>query len=963
MKQYMKKLSIMAVLLLTVVGAWAEQTVNIVYKNADRGTVTSQVSNGVCTLTATPTTGYYITAENLTAVKVVDGGSAQTPRHAPGIGQEITISATNPDAEPSGVTTYTFDMPTDANVSVEVTADFQEQVAIKPSVTLQGWTYGEDPNDPVVEGNTGGGAVTYTYAVKGSTEYTETVPSAAGTYVVKAAIAAKGLYAAGEATAEFTISKADVTLSFKTQNVMVDIREKTYQQPVTATVEESLVYNWESSEPSVATVSKDGVVTLLAIGETTITATFEGTDNYNSAEASYTLSVDRGYGLKVNDVLVTETNHSDVLGDDKVFFDTKNKLVLKETALNSIEVLGFEQDELILYLIGENKLTASEPAIINSDADRPMALTLTTDGSAPGSLIYTMNSATLTDALQAFVGFSPVSCENQLAMTLDEDAKTVYVKMSIQPIVNDSTEEDKTTIVDFSEDGEVNSETLTNIIINNILYTLNDTQTPEANDDGFANNEIVLNSTVTDEDLNNAMNLQPGTQEYAEAFKGLTFSLPPGTGTITIESHEAEGHALCVKIGKADPVVISHEELKKDVIDYAVTEPTYVYIYHVELTTAQASPNRRIGPKTTVSTGMTGLNVSANAIDTPPSASSDYFALTAEALATAFGSILDGEGLTVDDESITDLDDDVFSGLFGAQSAPRRAGATRDIPFIDLRSTKIVGKEVDRTSGAFRQIPENTFIYLPAGNTALSPNVIVGSVCDDMQLTAESEKTFKVVKDFTASTATFDRSFTQGEGKSYTVYLPYGIQTEQADGTFFEYAGYDNTTNTVNLTAVTEPVLEANTPYIFTPSATGAMKPMTAVKVKSTTATSAPDATSEAEGLHGVFKYHKWNSEPSNIYCYAADDKDQIRQGQFAKVGAGTFIRPFRAYLRISGIASAPQYIAVNWGDGRTSIVPLDKENVQQDADGWYTISGFRLPAKPTEKGVYIHNHKKTVVK
>ena len=31
--------------------------------------------------------------------------------------------------------------------------------------------------------------------------------------------------------------------------------------------------------------------------------------------------------------------------------------------------------------------------------------------------------------------------------------------------------------------------------------------------------------------------------------------------------------------------------------------------------------------------------------------------------------------------------------------------------------------------------------------------------------------------------------------------------------------------------------------------------------------------------------------------------------------------------------------------------------------DGWYTITGFRLPSKPTEKGIYIHNSKKTIVK
>ena len=42
-------------------------------------------------------------------------------------------------------------------------------------------------------------------------------------------------------------------------------------------------------------------------------------------------------------------------------------------------------------------------------------------------------------------------------------------------------------------------------------------------------------------------------------------------------------------------------------------------------------------------------------------------------------------------------------------------------------------------------------------------------------------------------------------------------------------------------------------------------------------------------------------------------------------------------------------------------------ENVQRNPakgqrDGWYTIDGRRLSGKPVEKGVYIHNGKKTIV-
>ena len=80
---------------------------------------------------------------------------------------------------------------------------------IHPTVTLEGWTYGENANEPSVDGNPGEGEVTYTYAEKDGTEYSETVPTEAGEYTVKATVAETDNYKGGEAEADFTIAKAD----------------------------------------------------------------------------------------------------------------------------------------------------------------------------------------------------------------------------------------------------------------------------------------------------------------------------------------------------------------------------------------------------------------------------------------------------------------------------------------------------------------------------------------------------------------------------------------------------------------------------------------------------------------------------------------------------------------------------------------------------------------------------------
>lgn len=83
---------------------------------------------------------------------------------------------------------------------------------ITPSVTMDGWTYGDTPNDPIVSGNTGEGDVTYEYKVSTADDstYTNTKPSDAGTYTVRATVDATANYNGGSATTDFTISPAVV---------------------------------------------------------------------------------------------------------------------------------------------------------------------------------------------------------------------------------------------------------------------------------------------------------------------------------------------------------------------------------------------------------------------------------------------------------------------------------------------------------------------------------------------------------------------------------------------------------------------------------------------------------------------------------------------------------------------------------------------------------------------------------
>ena len=140
--------------------------------------VRQSISNAVITLAETAFT--YDGQEKTPAVSSVTVAGKALATNEFAVEYSDNINAGNGTVTISGLRTY----------NGTATANFTiGKATITPTVTLQGWTFGAQANTPVVSGNLGNGTVTYTYAIKGSTDFSATVPSAAGTYTVKATIA------------------------------------------------------------------------------------------------------------------------------------------------------------------------------------------------------------------------------------------------------------------------------------------------------------------------------------------------------------------------------------------------------------------------------------------------------------------------------------------------------------------------------------------------------------------------------------------------------------------------------------------------------------------------------------------------------------------------------------------------------------------------------------------------------
>ena len=152
------------------------------------------------------------------------------------------------------------------------------KAAISPTVSIDGWTYGEVAKTPMVGGNTGNGGVTYLYTgqTNGGQPYSSAdAPTNAGTYKVLATVEETANYLGNTAEKTFKIEKKTATATVSVpqnaiyngaaQAATVDFEGLVNDDVLTAT----LLYNGEAQAVNAGTY----VVTVSAFGG-------EGVDNY-----------------------------------------------------------------------------------------------------------------------------------------------------------------------------------------------------------------------------------------------------------------------------------------------------------------------------------------------------------------------------------------------------------------------------------------------------------------------------------------------------------------------------------------------------------------------------------------------------------------------------------------------------------------------------------------------------------
>lgn len=307
-----KNILVIVTLLLVSLGTVAGVDISVIYKLdgikiTNSADIPGSVSYRNGEITITPKSGYYFSLDDpddLIVIKTIDGSQAQT--RTPNINTGLEITAKDATADPSGETKYTFTVPGD-EYDYEITANFHKRTSITKNYNISiekgpgtdghyiytGATF--EPTVTLALGNT-----TLTENTDFTVTYADNIDAGTGKITLEGIRKYDGKLTGkgnnGLSVLTFVIDKADPTLKFTPGSATITFgKESEFEMPTLKTAPEGITVTYESKDPNTATVHKStGDITPVAFGKTTITAKYDGDDNWNSASDSYTLTVEKG---------------------------------------------------------------------------------------------------------------------------------------------------------------------------------------------------------------------------------------------------------------------------------------------------------------------------------------------------------------------------------------------------------------------------------------------------------------------------------------------------------------------------------------------------------------------------------------------------------------------------------------------------------------------------------------------
>lgn len=305
MKLRTKSIITLVAMLLSGIGAFAQDgtgspqwTVSYLYdgeaSTSDAtGILECTFSGTTATIVCKPLEGNYITAEDIIVEKTVSGDKAQT--REPGIDSApITITAASTNTTPRAESSYTFTAEADPNLTYQIKANFHQlkdldtyALIALPENTI--YTYTGNAIEPEFTVTAAG--VDLTAGTDYTVTYADNVNAGQGSITITATTTT---FYTGSKTVNFDINQADVSFWFENsdgsepKNLSITFGD-TFTEPILKMSEEGaaevigVVYSIDKED--VATIdASSGKLTILKAGTVVVTAA--AAEDYTSAEGS-----------------------------------------------------------------------------------------------------------------------------------------------------------------------------------------------------------------------------------------------------------------------------------------------------------------------------------------------------------------------------------------------------------------------------------------------------------------------------------------------------------------------------------------------------------------------------------------------------------------------------------------------------------------------------------------------------
>ena len=595
-------ITLVALLLLGITEAWAQRAVTvIIQQNGTQVTVSSdgnggmtssagtikvlgpaQDGTGTVTLTATPATGFYITAEQISVLKTIDGGKAQT--RETGVETPVNPTALTPNDDPSGETSYSFKMELaeTAEYDYEITANFLSRIDIKDATVQVAGTY-EATGEPItVEADkvkvTVGGKELAANEFEISDYENNTEPG-------DATIIIAGLRQyTGTATGTFTINRR------QGQGYGLWIND--------IQVTEDNYFDVLGNK----TDSKSGTIVFNPEKNTLVM-----TNDVSNVEIESRLE---SLTLHINDVNKVKSIHFNNLDDatktGKLAITTNGNFPGKVIISNDAKVSAISGfSELTL----EQGLMFVEPEI--SELENGVLYKYDWDKTDPEKPVKDLSTRAVCDAVTIGVVINPLTQNVTVLLTKGEDfvAKDANGNLILDTNGNPKPANlrnfalgDDILLTIWTEEDEKNSQA---------------GQEVDAGYDDSGTPGITMVNTMTDAQvlavatavLNNTM--QPGGTSFAYEFNGVTFIVPAGSGSIIIDQEtepDYEYHLTPVGLSETYNLVPGDAKIEKYeylggnrvkiTIDYSnLKTQTYYMLYLTKKASSGARGGTRLGKR------------------------------------------------------------------------------------------------------------------------------------------------------------------------------------------------------------------------------------------------------------------------------------------------------------------------------------------------------------------------------